>query len=60
MEKTGLCLLNVAAKVSIVGSGVASNYGVAATMFEALAEKGVNIDLITGSEIKISCLVRAS
>ncbi len=48
------------AKVSIVGSGVASNYGVAATMFEALAEKGVNIELITGSEIKISCLVRAS
>lgn len=48
------------AKVSIVGSGVASNYGVAATMFEALAEKGINIELITGSEIKISCLVRSS
>ncbi|MFZ5816685.1 MAG: aspartate kinase [Bacillota bacterium] len=48
------------AKVSIVGSGVASNYGVAARMFEALAEKGVNIELITGSEIKISCLVRSS
>jgi aspartate kinase len=48
------------AKVSIVGSAVASNYGVAATMFEALAEKGINIELITGSEIKISCLVRAS
>lgn len=47
------------AKVSIVGSGVASNYGVASTMFEALAEKGINIELITGSEIKISCLVRA-
>lgn len=48
------------AKISIVGSGVASNYGVAARMFEALAEKGVNIELITGSEIKISCLVRSS
>lgn len=48
------------AKVSIVGSAVASNYGVAAKMFEALAEKGINIELITGSEIKISCLVRAS
>jgi aspartate kinase len=48
------------AKVSIVGSAVASNYGVAGTMFEALAEKGINIELITGSEIKISCLVRAS
>jgi len=48
------------AKVSIVGSGVASNYGVAAKMFQALAEQGINIELITGSEIKISCLVRAS
>ena len=48
------------AKVSIVGSGVASNYGVAAAMFDALASKGINIELITGSEIKISCLVRAS
>lgn len=48
------------AKVSIVGSGVASNYGVAANMFEALSEKSINIELITGSEIKISCLVRAS
>lgn len=48
------------AKVSIVGSGVASNYGVAATMFESLAEKGVNIEMISGSEISISCLVRAA
>lgn len=48
------------AKVSVVGSGVASNYGVAATMFEALAEKGINIEMISGSEIKIACLVRSS
>jgi aspartate kinase len=48
------------AKVSVVGSAVASNYGVAAQMFEALAERGINIELITGSEIKISCLVRAN
>lgn len=48
------------AKVSIVGSGVASNYGVAATMFGALAEKGINIEMISGSEIKISCLVRST
>lgn len=48
------------AKVSVVGSGVASNYGVAAIMFEALAEKGINIEMITGSEIKISCMVRAA
>jgi aspartate kinase len=46
------------AKVSIVGSGVQSNWGVAGQMFEALAENGINIELITGSEIKISCLVK--
>lgn len=48
------------AKVSLVGAGLASNYGIAATMFSALAEKNINIELITGSEIKISCLVRAA
>nr|PZN42114.1 MAG: aspartate kinase [Bacillota bacterium] len=48
------------AKVSIVGSGIASHYGIGAAMFEALAERGINIEMITGSEIKISCLVRAS
>lgn len=48
------------AKVSIVGSGVASHYGVGAAMFEALAQNGINIEMITGSEIKISCLVRAA
>lgn len=46
------------AKVSIVGSGVQSNWGVAGLMFEALAENEINIELITGSEIKISCLVK--
>ncbi|MGE5676004.1 MAG: aspartate kinase [Mycobacterium leprae] len=48
------------AKVAIVGAGLASNYGVGAKMFEALSENGINIELITGSEIKISCLVPAS
>ncbi len=48
------------AEVFIVGSAIASNYGVAATMFEALARKAINIQLITGSEIKVSCLVEAS
>ena len=46
------------AKVSIVGSGIASHAGVAANMFGALAEAGINIELITCSEIKLSCLVR--
>ncbi len=46
-------------KVSLVGAGMASNPGVAARMFGALASAGVNIEMISTSEIKISCLVRA-
>ncbi|MCM8790354.1 MAG: aspartate kinase [Candidatus Omnitrophica bacterium] len=45
------------AKVSIVGIGMRSHSGVAAKMFEALAEKGINIEMISTSEIKISCVV---
>ncbi|AVX20430.1 aspartate kinase [Carboxydocella sporoproducens DSM 16521] len=48
------------AKVSIVGAGMVSNPGVAAKMFEALAEEGINIEMIATSEIKISCIIRAS
>src|SRR5690606_22956675 len=44
-------------KVSIVGSGMMSNPGVAAKMFGALAENGINIEVISTSEIKISCLI---
>ena len=46
------------AKVSIVGIGMRSHSGVAADMFEALAEKGINIEMISTSEIKISCVVK--
>jgi aspartate kinase len=45
------------AKVSVVGLGMATQPGVAGTMFRSLAEKGINIDMITTSEIKISVLV---
>lgn len=45
------------AKVSIVGAGMKSNSGVAAKMFEALAEENINIQLIATSEIKISCII---
>jgi aspartate kinase len=44
-------------KVSVVGLGMATQPGVAQRMFEALAEKGINIHMITTSEIKISVLV---
>ena len=45
------------AKVSIVGAGMATHPGVACSMFEALSAKGIDIDLISTSEISISALV---
>jgi aspartate kinase len=45
------------AKVSVVGIGMRSHAGVAATMFKALAAEGINIKVITTSEIKISVLI---
>ena len=45
------------AKVSVVGVGMKSHAGVAATMFEALAARGINIQAISTSEIKISVLI---
>ncbi|MBC7347234.1 MAG: aspartate kinase [Clostridia bacterium] len=47
------------AKVSIVGAGMITNPGVAARMFEALAEENINIEMISTSEIKVSCIIRA-
>ena len=47
------------AKVSIVGAGMVENPGIACMMFEALAEEGINIHMISTSEIKISCLIKA-
>lgn len=46
------------AKVSIVGVGMRTHPGVAAKMFEALANGGINIEMISTSEIKISCVIR--
>lgn len=48
------------AKISIVGVGMISKPGVAAKMFETLGDAGINIDLITTSEIKISCAIPES
>ena len=45
------------AKVSIVGAGMQSNPGVAAAMFEALAAEKINIQMISTSEIKVSCII---
>jgi len=45
------------AKVSLVGAGMKTNPGVAATVFETLATNGINIEMISTSAIRISCVV---
>jgi aspartate kinase len=47
------------AKVSIVGAGMVSNPGVAAEMFEVMYGEGINLEMISTSEIKVSCIIRA-
>jgi aspartate kinase len=46
------------AKVSLVGAGMKTHPGVAADMFDALAEAGINIEIISTSSIRVSCVVR--
>ena len=48
------------AKISIAGAGMIGRPGVAASMFSALADAGVNIQMISTSEVKVSCTVAAS
>ncbi|HVE76079.1 MAG TPA: aspartate kinase [Actinomycetota bacterium] len=45
-------------KVSVIGAGMKTNPGVAAAMFQSLAEAGINIEVISTSAIRISCIVR--
>ncbi len=45
------------AKVSVIGAGMKSNPGVAATMFQVLADNGINIEMISTSAIRISCVI---
>ncbi len=47
------------AKVSVIGLGMKSHSGVAATMFQTLADENINIRLISTSEIRISCIIKA-
>jgi aspartate kinase len=48
------------AMVSVVGAGMTQNPGVAAMMFGALADENINIEMISTSDIKISCIVKNS
>jgi aspartate kinase len=47
------------AKISLVGAGMRSHPGVAADMFDAMASKGINIEMISTSSIRVSCVIRA-
>ncbi|HAZ10939.1 MAG: aspartate kinase [Omnitrophica bacterium GWA2_41_15] len=57
VKAKGVVYNNEIAKVSIVGVGMKTHSGVAAKMFGALASKKINIDMISTSEIKISCVI---
>jgi aspartate kinase len=48
------------ARLSVVGSAVVANSDIASKFFKALYEKGVNIQMITTSEVKISCVIEKS
>lgn len=56
---TGVSSDSDIARVSVVGAGMKSNPGVAATMFETLAGNGINIEMISTSAIRISCVIAA-
>ena len=53
----GVSINSDVAKVSIIGVGMQSHFGVAAQMFETLSKAGINIMMISTSEIKISCVI---
>jgi aspartate kinase len=47
------------ARVSLVGAGIKSNPAVVADMFDALASEGINLEMISTSSIRVSCVIRA-
>jgi aspartate kinase len=59
IEASGVTCDPDIAKVSLIGAGMKSHPGVAADMFDALAEAGVNIEIISTSSIRVSCVIRA-
>ena len=62
-KRDGLCARTLVdqdvAKISIVGSRLASTPGLAARMFAVLAREGINIDCISSSEMKVACVIAA-
>ena len=60
LDAGGVIISDNLAKISVVGTGMREESGYAALMFTTLARKGINIDLITTSEIRITCLIDAA
>lgn len=59
MAFSGLTIEEKVAKVSVVGAGMLGHPGIAAATFGALADAGINIEVISTSEISISCLIES-
>ena len=60
LDAGGVIISDNLAKISVIGTGMREESGYAALMFTTLARKGINIDLITTSEIRITCLIDAA
>ena len=60
LDAGGVIIYDNLAKISVIGTGMREESGYAALMFTTLASKGINIDLITTSEIRITCLIDAA
>jgi aspartate kinase len=58
LESAGVGADPSIARVSLIGAGMQTNPGVAARMFETLSEAGINIEMISTSAIRISCVIR--
>jgi len=58
IKAEGITVDSDIAKISIIGIGMQSHFGVAAKMFSVLNQAGINIEMISTSEIKISCVIR--
>ena len=58
LDILGVVVDEAVAKISIVGAGMLGSPGMAARMFGALSAAGINIEVISTSEISVSCLVR--
>lgn len=58
LEQVAVMTANDIAKITISGAGMIGRPGIAATMFQSLADAGINIEMISTSEVKVSCVIQ--